>query len=36
MTEAKSGMENTFNKSDKTKDVRATNIQAAKGIQLFY
>lgn len=30
-TANKSGSENTFNKSDKTKDVRSTNIQAAKG-----
>ena len=31
MTESKGGMENTFNKSEKAKDVRSTNIQAAKG-----
>jgi T-complex protein 1 subunit delta len=27
--------EGSFNKSEKTKDVRSTNIQAAKGIFIF-
>lgn len=33
-TGSKGVRENTFNKSEKTKDVRATNIQAAKGTVL--